>query len=115
MIDPPTARSYVGARRRLVAQRIARLEERLRSVRDVRGEWTDEEHDPEGFATVSEWSQAEGAHAEHRAELRDLDDAERRIRDGSYGVCAVCGNAIPAAQLELRPARATCVACADGH
>jgi RNA polymerase-binding transcription factor DksA len=51
--------------------------------------------------------------AEHRAELGELDAAEARVHAGTYGVCSVCGLAIPDAQLELRPARTTCVACAD--
>jgi len=35
------------------------------------------------------------------------------VHAGTFGVCEVCGREIPAAQLELRPARTVCVACAD--
>ena len=101
----------IAERRALVRDRLERIERRLRGVRDARAEWTDEEHDPEGFATVFEWSQAEGARVEHTAELADLDRAEARVRDGVYGVCERCGEPIPDGQLELRPARTTCVAC----
>jgi DnaK suppressor protein len=82
-------------------------------VREARGDWTDEEHDPEGFALTFEWQAAEGARAQHLSELRDLDRATDRVAEGSYGRCEVCGVAIPAAQLRLRPARTTCVACTD--
>ena len=83
-------------------------------MRGARGDWTDEEHDPEGFALTFEWQAAEGSRAQHLAELLELEIAETRLDAGAYGVCTTCGSAIPAAQLELRPARATCVACTDG-
>lgn len=102
----------IEARRRVIRERLAAVEGRLSDVRVARGEWTDEEHDPEGFALTFEWQQAEGASTEHRRELSELDAAEARVRAGSYGVCTVCGLPIPDPQLELRPARTTCVACA---
>ena len=82
-------------------------------MREARGDWTDEEHDPEGFALTFEWQAAEGARAQHLGELLELDHAELRVDAGGYGVCSTCGSAIPAEQLELRPARTTCVACTD--
>jgi DnaK suppressor protein len=105
------ARRAITARRLSVSERLAAVEHRLVDVRAARGDWTDEEHDPEGFALTFEWQQAEGARAQYEAELRDLDAAEARVVDGTYGVCLVCGSEIPAAQLELRPARTMCVAC----
>jgi RNA polymerase-binding transcription factor DksA len=103
----------IDARRRVIRNRLAAVEGRLTDVRAARGEWTDEEHDPEGFALTFEWQQAEGVSSEHRRELAELDAAEARVRAGTYGTCTVCGRAIPDAQLELRPARTTCVACAE--
>lgn len=105
------ARRAITARRFSVSERLAAVEHRRIDVRAARGDWTDEEHDPEGFALTFEWQQAEGARAQYEAELRELDAAEARVVDGTYGVCLVCGSEIPAAQLELRPARTTCVAC----
>ncbi len=102
----------IAARRALIEHRLAGVEGRLADVRVARSEWTDEEHDPEGFALTFEWQQAEGASSAHHAELADLDAAAARVAAGTYGVCIVCGAAIPDAQLELRPARTTCVACA---
>jgi len=101
----------IDARRADIAERLAAVEVRLADVRTARADWTDEEHDPEGFALTFEWQQAEGARVQYEGELRELDAAEARVVDGTYGVCSVCGNPIPDAQLELRPARTTCVAC----
>ncbi len=113
MTDPDAARGWIAARRAIVEERLAAVEARLAAVREERGEWSDEEHDPEGFALTFEWQHAEGAAREHRQELAELDAAEARVREGAYGVCTVCGNPIPEAQLERTPTRTTCVACAD--
>ena len=113
MATASVALQRIAARRLLIERRLAAVETRLTDVRDARSEWTDEEHDPEGFALTFEWQQAEGVGAEHRMELGELDAAEARVHAGTYGVCSVCGREIPDAQLELRPARTTCVACAD--
>ena len=96
-----------------MAERLADVEARLAEVRTSRSDWTDEEHDPEGFTLTFEWQQAEGARGAHEAELRELDRALTRVDDGSYGICASCGLPIPHEQLRLRPARTSCVACAD--
>jgi DnaK suppressor protein len=106
------AQHRIAERRRDVTARLAAVEQRLSEVRLARAEWTDEEHDPEGFALTFEWQQAEGARTQHLAELAALDAAETRTGNGSYGLCEICGEPIPDAQLALRPARATCVACA---
>ena len=107
---PDVALERIAARRALVEQRLAEVEQRLAGVRVARSEWTDEEHDPEGFALTFEWQQAEGASTAHQAELAELDAAAARVAAGSYGICTDCGSPIPDAQLALRPARMTCVA-----
>ena len=115
MTDPAVARRWIDDRRAAVRERLSDVETRLSSVRTARGDWTDEEHDPEGFTLTFEWQQAEGARTQHLAELGELDDAESRLAAGNFGTCSRCGQAIPAAQLELRPARTMCVACADAR
>lgn len=115
MTSAETALGWIAARRALVEERLAGVEERLAAVRAARGDWIDEEHDPEGFALTFEWQQAEGSRSDHLRELAELDAAEARVRAGAFGVCAVCGKPIPEPQLELRPARTVCVACADGR
>lgn len=115
MVEKDAALAWIAERRELVEQRLASVEQRLASVRGARSEWSDEEHDPEGFALTFEWQQAEGARREHRHELAELDAAEARVEAGTFGVCEVCGREIPEGQLELRPARTSCVACVDGR
>mgnify|MGYP001186071765 CR=1 FL=1 len=40
-----------------------------------------------------------------------VDDAERRLEAGEYGLCSGCGADIPFERLLLRPYRSTCIAC----
>jgi DnaK suppressor protein len=106
-----TPSEIIRDRRREIEARLADVERRLGEVRVARADWTDEEHDPEGFALTFEWQQAEGARTEYLAELGALDAAQARVDDGTYGICEKCGRPIPDAQLALRPARTRCVAC----
>jgi DnaK suppressor protein len=48
-----------------------------------------------------------------RTRVQQLDEALARMEDGSYGVCASCGNPIQPERLEIRPLSVTCVDCAS--
>ncbi|MEN0000290.1 MAG: TraR/DksA C4-type zinc finger protein [Pseudomonadota bacterium] len=55
------------------------------------------------------------AQASTRARQRDLvriELAERRLRDGEYGYCEECGEAIAEKRLDIDPMAERCVACA---
>ena len=41
--------------------------------------------------------------------LEDVRRARRRVADGTYGFCEVCGHPVPAERLEVRPWAARCV------
>jgi len=53
-------------------------------------------------------------HAE-QAELRRIDAALGRIKDGTYGVCLECGETISDARLAVLPDTALCRRCAISH
>ena len=44
-------------------------------------------------------------------ELNDVDAALTRMRDGSYGVCTDCGDAIAPARLAAYPTATRCIEC----
>ena len=51
-----------------------------------------------------------------RSLLRSLQDVElalRRIDEGTYGTCEMCGRVIPSERLEALPASSRCVGCAS--
>ncbi len=47
------------------------------------------------------------------AELVAIDDALKRIADGSYGLCTDCGASIATARLHANPTALRCVACQE--
>lgn len=44
-------------------------------------------------------------------ELSDINEALKRILDGTYGKCVDCGNDIPDARLEAMPSTLRCLDC----
>jgi hypothetical protein len=46
--------------------------------------------------------------------LREVEAAQRRIADGSYGVCLGCGRPIPIARLQAAPDTSCCHDCRMG-
>ncbi len=48
-----------------------------------------------------------------RTELAAINEAVARIDSGDYGVCARCGEDIPAGRLDALPFSTLCVGCAD--
>jgi RNA polymerase-binding transcription factor DksA len=73
----------------------------------------DDEHDPEGATIAFERSQVGALIAQARAHLAELDAAESRIAEGSYGICERCALPIPAGRLEVRPVARRCVTCSS--
>ncbi len=94
--------------------RIASLEVQLAGIVDTASASSgDDEHDPEGQTIAFDRAQVAALLASARHDLAEIDAALRRVADGTYGICAVCGRPIAAERLEARPAARTCVACAD--
>ncbi|MEL5989837.1 TraR/DksA family transcriptional regulator [Microbacterium phosphatis] len=103
-------RDLLLQRRRDAERRIAARAGDLTAVAAARGDSTaDDEHDPEGVTLSGEWSRLAGLSDDARGELRDIDAALERIDAGTYGVCEVCGEAIPEGRLLARPTAARCV------
>jgi RNA polymerase-binding transcription factor DksA len=48
-------------------------------------------------------------------ELYEIDDALRRLAQGTYGICVECGRTIAPARLEARPQAARCMECQRRH
>ncbi|WP_350224865.1 TraR/DksA C4-type zinc finger protein [Arthrobacter sp. fls2-241-R2A-200] len=93
-----------------------------RSIRDItsvnaarQDSNVDDEHDPEGSTIAFELSQATALLKQSRASLAQIEAALGRISQGTYGVCSVCGAAIPEGRLEARPWTPFCVAHASGR
>jgi len=45
--------------------------------------------------------------------LQEIEDALRKLNDGTYGSCESCGSPIAEARLEAMPAARLCITCAS--
>jgi len=99
-------------RAQLVASLDALGSEHAAVVAASRDSNADDEHDPEGATIAFERAQVDALTRAAHDRLEAVDRALARLEAGTYDVCEVCGEPIPAARLEARPAATTCVACA---
>lgn len=107
------ARALLDAERARTRERIAALTRDFEQiVAEVAIGSTDDEHDPEGATTAFERAQILSLRGQAEARLAELDDAQRRLDAGRYGVCERCGQPIPAGRLRARPSARHCVDCA---
>jgi RNA polymerase-binding transcription factor DksA len=107
------AADRLAAERDRTTGRLAGLRDDFGAMVDAsRDSNADDEHDPEGATIAFERSQVDALIGQAERRLVEIEEALARVHDGSYGVCARCGLAIPAARLVARPTARTCVACA---
>ncbi|NYF17745.1 RNA polymerase-binding transcription factor DksA [Microbacterium sp. AK009] len=111
-MDSPVV--VLRAARDSARRRLAEVEVQLMQLREARGaESADDEHDPEGGTLSAEWSRIEGVRVGVLTELEGIDAALDRVAAGTFGICEVCGTAIPEGRLEVRPTATRCVRCAE--
>ena len=72
---------------------------------------SDDEHDPEGSTIAFERARVSTLVSQGRAYLEELDRAQGRLANGTYGACEHCGAAIPRERLVALPTARTCVQC----
>jgi RNA polymerase-binding transcription factor DksA len=84
---------------------------RLReSQRDSSGEIALADQHPADAASDTEMRELDLAtEVLFEARLGQVEDALRRLENGSYGICAACGKPIPGERLELVPETPYCV------
>jgi DnaK suppressor protein len=105
-----TAADALTAERVATQGRIAALEAQVAAIVETASESSgDDEHDPEGQTVAYDRAQAQALLVRARADLAEVDAAFERLDAGTYGICEVCGRAIPGERLEARPAARRCV------
>jgi DnaK suppressor protein len=73
---------------------------------------TDYPHDPADAGTsLAESDRAEAILAAAKARRVLVLDALTRLEDGSYGLCADCGNPVAEGRLEAKPEACRCLPC----
>jgi RNA polymerase-binding transcription factor DksA len=112
--DHSDARARLASERLETERRLAGLTGTFTDIVEAsQSSNADDEHDPEGATVAFERSQVGALIAQARAHLAELEAAESRIADGSYGICERCAQPIAAPRLEVRPVARTCVTCSS--
>ena len=114
MSEEAEIRAALAAERAATLDRMAALRRDFDGIVDSTAlVATDDEHDPEGATIAFERAQLAALLGQAEQHLADLDQAVRRLDQGSYGRCERCGRPIAAARLAARPAARTCIRCAS--
>lgn len=98
---------------RLLAEREAELEAQLAELTKPPGELgaiSFGKRVGEGTSMAVDRLAAVSAQEHLLAMLDEVRRAQRRVEEGTYGVCEVCGEPIPDGRLEARPWATRCVA-----
>jgi RNA polymerase-binding transcription factor DksA len=74
-----------------------------------------QDHEVRSHADEAEAFRLEGLHCAEieidRARLKDVEEAQQRMAEGRYGICADCGEDIPRERLLAQPIAIRCAAC----
>ena len=112
--EPSGVRAALDAERRATLDQVAGLERDFGSiVAASQADNADDEHDPEGATIAWERQHVAALLGQAREHLAAIDEALRRLSDGGYGRCEVCGQPIAPERLAARPTATQCVTCAS--
>ena len=102
-----------GIRRRLLAERRQLLAKAIPSASNPLS--PDERDSDEADAAVSTAlrERAMWLLEDQRQKIEQIDQALKRIEDGSYGHCETCGGAISPERLEALPYATQCIRCQE--
>jgi len=118
-VPPLAVRDVLAGERLRLLTLCQELNRDLESIADSSASSNaDDEHDPEGATVAYERAQVAALLAQSTLRLDEIDQAVQRLESGSYGICASCGEPIPAERLLARPTAQTCIRCAaqdGGH
>ena len=110
-MSPEEVRALLDAQRADAMARLAGLQDSKDDLVDAaRDSNVDDEHDPEGATIAFERAQVDALAADVARRLAEIDAAESRLEDGTYGICLVGGEPISDERLAARPTATTCVA-----
>lgn len=96
---------------RLERDLLEALQQRLERARSVSS------NDPTEFMDIVSDSEADEFAARiaesDSAKIREIEEALRKLREGNYGVCEECGQAISKRRLQARPFATMCIGCKE--
>jgi DnaK suppressor protein len=112
--EPSAVRAALDAERRATVDQVAGLEREFGGiVAASQADNADDEHDPEGATIAWERQHVAALLEQAREHLVTVDEALRRLSEGGYGRCEVCGQPIAPERLAARPTATRCLTCAS--
>jgi DnaK suppressor protein len=100
----------------MLEERRRDIQSRLRSLRETLPALVDEVKDEEEQSVADFVQDVELALVQMKSEtLARIDEAVRRLEDGTYGRCLDCGAEIPEARLRALPFAACCLPCQESE
>src|SRR5258708_11506868 len=104
-MDRDSSRELLTRTRNEVVRSLEPIRARLREPqRDSSGEIALADQHPADVATDTEMRELDvTTEVMFEARLRLIDDALKRLDDGTYGICRICGRQIPPERLQLLP------------
>ncbi|SPQ01847.1 DnaK suppressor protein [Candidatus Sulfobium mesophilum] len=109
---------FEGVRKKLIGMRQAILSEAKAEVDQILSE-EDKYNgvsDDGDFADVAFRDAMQASKlTRHRLQLRDIEEALRKIEFGTYGICDDCEEEIPIGRLNVMPFALRCVDCQEKH
>lgn len=107
-------RKRLEEERESVSESIKALEEERETARltETSSDRSPDPNTAEGGSLAFEMQKALSLWQNQQDILGQIEEALERIAAGSYGICDVCGSAIPVARLEALPRTKLCVDCA---
>ena len=101
-------------KKKLLQDRIDLMAELQRVTNGERARERMETMDPADLADASYTADYTLAWTEKiNRRIREIDDSLEMIKDGTYGICQVCGEEIPEGRLEVRPKAKYCAQCKE--
>lgn len=114
MDDQPAIAPSVAARFRDVLEtRLGELSRRVERIENEARQPVDDDLEEQAIDREGD-EPAEQLERAALAEMAAVEEALRRIVNGTYGRCTSCGGPIGLQRLEFVPAAAQCIACARG-
>jgi DnaK suppressor protein len=90
---------------------LSRLQAKLQTDDQIGQHWSDP-RDVEDWASITLTEELFRLLSRNEVqELQQIDEALRRMKEGTYGICRRCGNPIPYARLEMIPWTDLCHMC----
>ncbi len=107
----------ISLKKKSILKKLETEEQRIRKTlladtddfEELQSDWQERDSPAERNLREVEWSQ----YSSLKNDLSEIEDAKRRLADGSYGICVDCEEQISAKRLANIPTANRCIVCQE--